>query len=99
MSLKDHLEDTGVRGSDHQGSHTQTHIVKDVPPQDVQGKPSGDPRTRRDDTFAQHAHAGTTGTSSGQISPQTQNEPSSDASSGSVESKVVRKGEAEGSRS
>lgn len=99
MSLKDHLEDTGVRGSDHQGSHTQTHILKDVPPQDVQGKPSGDPRTHRDDTFARHAHAGTTGTGSGQISPQTQNEPSADPSTGTVESPVVRKGEAERSRS
>lgn len=100
MSLKDHLEDTGVRGSDHQGSHTQTHIVKDVPHSgaDVQGQSSGDPRTRRDSEFVNHAHAGTEGTSSGFISPQTESEPSADPSTGTVESPVVRKGESERNR-
>lgn len=98
MSLKDHLENTGVRGSDHQGSHTQTHILKDVPKSgaDVQGQSSGDPRTRRHGSkYVNHAHAGTEGTGSGFISPQTGGESSADPSSGSVESPVVRKGESQ----
>jgi hypothetical protein len=100
MSLKDHLENTGVRGSDHQGSHTQTHILKDVPESgaDVQGQSSGDPRTKRDPKFTQHAHAGDTGTGSGQISPQTQHEPSADPSTGTVQSPIVRKGQSGRSR-
>ncbi len=87
MSLKDHLVDTGTRGSDHEGSHTQTHIVENAPESDDadQGKWSGDPRTAPSSEYAQHAHAGDTGTGSGQISPQTQNEPSTDPASGSVE--------------
>lgn len=99
MSLKDHLENTGVRGSDHQGSHTQTHILKDVPHDNAQGQPSGDPRTQRHGEFAQHAHAGDTGTGSGQISPQTQNEPSADPSTGTVQSRVARNRQAKPSRS
>jgi hypothetical protein len=91
MSLKDHLENTGVRGSDHQGSHTQTYVLKDVPQDEAQGQSSGDPRTKRDSKFAEHAHAGDTGTGSGQISPQTQNEPSADPSTGSVQSRTAPK--------
>ena len=100
MSLKDHLENTGVRGSDHQGSHTQTHIVKNLPRSgaDMQGQSSGDPRITRDGTFVEHAHAGDTGTGSGQISPQTQNEPSADPSTGSVQSTAARKAGAGKSR-
>jgi hypothetical protein len=98
MSLKDHLENTGIRGSDHQDSHTQTHILRDVPQDDAQGHPSGDPRTKRDPRFTKHAHAGTTGTGSGQISPQTQNEPGADPSTGTAQSRSARKGKARESR-
>lgn len=75
MSLKDHIEDTGVRGSDHAGSHTQTYVVKDAP-EASEGNPeqdSDDPRSLRSTDYARHSHAGTTGTGSGQISPQTHN--------------------------
>lgn len=70
MSLKDHLQDTGVRGSDHQGSHTQTHILKPEAHDENAGQPMPE------SGFENHAHAGDTGMGNGQISPQTQGQPS-----------------------